>query len=181
MTICLVLGGARSGKSRFAERRAASIAQDPSDVTYVATARPAQGDRDFDERIAAHVERRPAQWTTVDELDLVDYLAAPRSGVTLVDDLGTWLTHAFDELAWEEPPTEKTQRLVDGIESFREGNRHLIIVSPEVGLSVVPDTRAGRLFQDSLGALNEHIASAADEVFLIVAGLPLTLKTPPFQ
>ncbi|WP_369634703.1 nicotinate-nucleotide--dimethylbenzimidazole phosphoribosyltransferase [Nocardia sp. JMUB6875] len=166
----LVLGGARSGKSAFAEQLAGSEA-----VRYVATAVADPADADFAERIAAHRARRPASWTIV-EGDLVAALreAAP---VTLVDDLGTWLTARLDARgAWESPRgtlSPEMDTLVTAVDHYRE---RLIIVSPEVGLGVIPGTASGRLFRDEIGTLNQRLADVCDEVFLVVAGHALQIK-----
>lgn len=165
-----MLGGARSGKSAFAEQLAGSEA-----VRYVATAVADPADADFAERIAAHRARRPASWTIV-EGDLVAALreAAP---VTLVDDLGTWLTARLDARgAWESPRgtlSPEMDTLVTAVDHYRE---RLIIVSPEVGLGVIPGTASGRLFRDEIGTLNQRLADVCDEVFLVVAGHALQIK-----
>ncbi len=103
-------------------------------------------------------------------------------GTTIVDDLGTWLTHTIDDhRAWDSPRgtvAPDVATLVDAVSRSRE---HLVIVSPEVGMSVVPDTRSGRLFQDEIGSLNSALAAVCDTVVLVVAGLPLTLKTSDGQ
>lgn len=172
----LVLGGIRSGKSVWAERQLADRA-----VTYVATAVGRPGDPDWDQRIAAHQARRPATWTTVEaaaELPAVLAAAAPGSAV-LVDDVGNWLTGALDRSgAWEHPAgagavQEAAAELVTAV-----GNcpADLVLVSPETGWSVVPATRAGRIFTDAQGSLNQRLAAACTDVVLVVAGLPQRLK-----
>lgn len=171
----LVLGGARSGKSVFAEDIAG-----PGPVLYVATARPWPGDDDFAARIAAHVTRRPASWTTEDSRDVVTLLGEPTPTTMLVDDLGTWLTHATDRCghqAWEQDHPDLTadmNALVDGVATYTGGD--LVIVSPEVGMSVIPEHRSGRVFRDRIGTLNQRLAQICERVVLVVAGLPLELK-----
>ena len=163
----LVLGGVRSGKSAYAE----SLLWDVP-TRYVATARPAGDDADFAARIAGHVARRPSSWTLFE--------GDPRSalttrGVTLVDDIGGWLVNAIDDAdAWDAPAgTIDTAPLVEAISQFPD---RLMLVSPEVGLGVLPGTSSGRLFCDEMGALNQRLAEVCDEVVLVVAGLPLRLK-----
>lgn len=171
----LVLGGARSGKSVFAEDIAG-----PGPVVYVATARPWPGDDDFAARIAAHVARRPASWTTEDRRDVVTLLREPTPATMLVDDLGTWLTHATDRCGpqtWEQDHPDLTAEmdaLVDGVATYRGGD--LVIVTPEVGMAVIPEHRSGRVFRDRIGTLNQRLATVCDRVVLVVAGLPLELK-----
>ncbi|WP_443624200.1 bifunctional adenosylcobinamide kinase/adenosylcobinamide-phosphate guanylyltransferase [Antrihabitans stalagmiti] len=165
----LVLGGARSGKSAVAE---AMFGDDA--VRYVATARRDTSDADFEHRIAAHRIRRPQSWTVVENQDLVDTLATG-AGPTLVDDIGTWLTDRIDaEQAWESPRgTVDTDPLVSAVADYPG---RLVVVSPEVGLGVVPATRSGRLFRDEIGVLNQRLAQACDEVLFVIAGLTTRLK-----
>ncbi|MEV0466485.1 nicotinate-nucleotide--dimethylbenzimidazole phosphoribosyltransferase [Nocardia tengchongensis] len=166
----LVLGGARSGKSAYAEQLVASEA-----VRYVATAVADPADADFAERIAAHRARRPADWTVV-EGDPVAALAEP-APATLIDDLGTWLTGRIDaRAAWESPRGivgPDVDALVTAVAGY---SQRLIIVSPEVGFGVIPATASGRLFRDELGTLNQRLADVCDEVFLVVAGQPVRVK-----
>nr|WP_246598496.1 nicotinate-nucleotide--dimethylbenzimidazole phosphoribosyltransferase [Nocardia tengchongensis] len=166
----LVLGGARSGKSAYAEQLVASEA-----VRYVATAVADPADADFAERIAAHRARRPADWTVV-EGDPVAALAEP-APATLIDDLGTWLTGRIDaRAAWESPRGivgPDIDALVTAVAGY---SQRLIIVSPEVGFGVIPATASGRLFRDELGTLNQRLADVCDEVFLVVAGQPVRVK-----
>lgn len=169
----LVLGGTRSGKSGHAE--ALFAADEP--VRYAATARRIAGDDEWDARIAAHRLRRPAEWVTVEEPDLVAELARP--GPLLVDDLATWLTGVLDDAsAWTAPHTpasvdDATRTLVGAV---RESPARVVLVSAEVGLGIVPDSRSGRLFRDGLGSLNAELAEVCEEVVLVVAGLPLRLR-----
>ncbi|MFE3059764.1 nicotinate-nucleotide--dimethylbenzimidazole phosphoribosyltransferase [Nocardia sp. NPDC059239] len=166
----LVLGGARSGKSAYAEQLVASEA-----VRYVATAVADPADADFAERIAAHRARRPANWTIV-EGDAVAALAEA-TPVTLVDDLGTWLTARLDARAAWESPRGIVAPDIDALVSAVAGyGQRLIIVSPEVGLGIIPATASGRLFRDEIGTLNQRLAEVCDEVFLVVAGQPMRIK-----
>jgi adenosylcobinamide kinase/adenosylcobinamide-phosphate guanylyltransferase len=178
----LVLGGTRSGKSAWAEARAGTAA----DVTYVATAAPRIGDGDWDARVALHRARRPHHWHTVetgaDPAGLLAVLGeASPAGTVLVDDLGGWLTVALDAAcAWEHPAGGK---LVDDLcadltAAVARSRARLVLVSPEVGWGVVPATRSGRVFADAQGRLNQQLAAVSDAVVLVVAGLPLVLKSP---
>ncbi|MGW6121881.1 bifunctional adenosylcobinamide kinase/adenosylcobinamide-phosphate guanylyltransferase [Nocardia sp. NPDC055165] len=168
----LVLGGARSGKSAFAE----AVLTDAPSVRYLATAVVDPADHDFADRIAVHRDRRPEHWTTVENTEPATVLATA-APATLLDDIGTWLTARLDARdAWDAPRgtvTPDCDTLVEAVAAYRE---RLVIVSPEVGLGVIPATRSGRLFRDEIGALNQRLARACDEAYLIVAGLPLRLK-----
>jgi adenosylcobinamide kinase / adenosylcobinamide-phosphate guanylyltransferase len=171
----LVLGGARSGKSAHAEGLLAETA-----VDYVATARRIPGDAEWDARIAAHVARRPAGWHTVEPADLVATVRSAGEVPMLVDDIATWLTGELDDAgAWDGgPETLRASRArcseLVGAVSACPGR--LVLVSSEVGLGVVPATRAGRLFRDELGAFNAELAAVCDQVLLLVAGLPVRLR-----
>ena len=153
--ITLVLGGARSGKSALAERRAGS-----GPVTYVATAVAA----DMPERVAAHRARRPQAWTTVETEDPVGVLDTA-GGTVLVDSLTAWVARAPDFRV----DVEALCRSLSG----RVGAT--VLVSDEVGLGVHPSTEAGRRFRDALGLVNQAVAAVADEVLLVVAGRALHL------
>ncbi|MEJ5928908.1 bifunctional adenosylcobinamide kinase/adenosylcobinamide-phosphate guanylyltransferase [Corynebacterium sp. H128] len=171
--LTLVLGGARSGKSAWAEALFPTDAQ----VCYIATARPYPGDTDFAARIKEHQDRRPAHWVTEDELELCQALQAGHEHV-LIDDLGTWLTHRIDAAtAWELPRGTVTPDVDKLLGVLTETQNNVVVVTPEVGLGVIPETAAGRLFRDELGRLNARVAELADKVVLVVAGIPLTLKS----
>jgi len=160
--IVLVLGGTRSGKSEVAERIAAEFS---TAVTYVATARCEPGDTDFADRIDAHRRRRPSVWNTVEEpRDLPSALAAI-DGTAMVDSLGTWLANAPDFAA-------DVPGLCDALAVF-SGN--VVVVSEEVGLSLVPVPDVARRFVDALGDCNTAVARVADRVLLVVAGRTLEL------
>jgi adenosylcobinamide kinase / adenosylcobinamide-phosphate guanylyltransferase len=167
----LVLGGTRSGKSGYAEDLLA--ADEP--VRYVATARPDRGDAEWTARIDAHRARRPAAWTTVEDPD-VDALLRDGGGPLLVDDLATWLTAVLDDAGAWERTVDVSPQVEALVAAVRAAPGRVVLVSAEVGLGVVPATRAGRLFRDELGALNAALARVCDEVVLLVAGLPLHLK-----
>jgi adenosylcobinamide kinase/adenosylcobinamide-phosphate guanylyltransferase len=175
----LILGGARSGKSAEAERRLA----DAERVTYVATGGVRDGDEDWAARVAAHRARRPAHWETVETTDLAPLLRNAHHGALLVDCLGLWLTAvmddcgAWDDDAWRSGTAQKAiaARVDELLDAWRSSAAHVVAVSNEVGMSVVPETAAGRRFRDELGRLNTMLAAEADEVLLVVAGRVLAL------
>ena len=173
----LVLGGMRSGKSTYAE----SLLADRAYATYVACG-PVLDDADWAARIRRHREQRPASWTTLETTDLPAALASG-TGPVLVDCLGTWLTAHLDDLAvWEAPRDAfepALQRLVDDlVGAVTAFTGDLVIVSNEVGLTLVPEHRSGRIFADWLGTTNRLVANACDRVDLVVAGQLLPLKRP---
>ena len=168
----LVLGGARSGKSAWAERR---LAAEPA-VTYVATAPPRADDADWDARVRAHVVRRPASWATVETGDVAEALGTARTAV-LVDDLGLWLTRVVDDAgAWEGPTAAVDEACDRLVAAWRRSRGLVVLVAPEVGSGVVPASASGRRFRDLLGSVTARLAAASDEVVQVVAGLPRRLR-----
>jgi adenosylcobinamide kinase/adenosylcobinamide-phosphate guanylyltransferase len=173
-TRTLVLGGARSGKSAYAE---ALLAAEP-DVTYVATAAARPDDLEWQERVRLHQLRRPAGWLTEEEADL-PALLREASGPVLVDCVSLWLTGVLDTCdCWDDPTglTKARDSYDELLAAWSATRARVVLVSSEVGWGVVPGTPSGRLFRDELGRLNAALAVAADEVLLVVAGLPLRLK-----
>lgn len=161
--ITLVLGGARSGKSEWAERAVARL--DPP-VTYVATA--VVSDDDFAARVAAHRARRPAGWRTVEAGAALAQALRATEGSALVDSLGTWVAASED---LDVDPVALCRALQD-----RQGDT--VVVSEEVGLGVHPETALGRHFRDVLGEVNQAVAAVADEVVMVIAGRGLRLEPP---
>jgi adenosylcobinamide kinase / adenosylcobinamide-phosphate guanylyltransferase len=165
----LVLGGARSGKSRYAESLIAAL---PPPWVYIATAQA--GDEEMAERIKMHRRRRGAGWRTVEApCDLGAALAAGGSAPVLIDCLTLWLSNlmlAEVDVAAGIEHLEKTLAAAAG---------PVVAVANEVGQGIVPDNPLGRRFRDWQGLLNQRVAARADRVVLMVAGLPLPLKGTP--
>lgn len=165
-----VLGGARSGKSHWAERRLGT-----GDVEYVATARPYPDDPEWAARVAAHQARRPEHWTTLETGNLIEVLDAPRETPVLIDCLATWLTRTMDDAGlWDDAPGAGARlgKQVDAlVAAWTRTQRTVVAVSNEVGCGVVPDWPSGRQFRDQLGILNARIAAASDEVWFATAGI----------
>lgn len=191
--IVLVTGGARSGKSAFAEEQLA----DREGVCYIATGLPREEDPEWQERIRLHQERRPASWTTQEQYaGLADWLREQSHPVYLLD-CATLLTSnsLFDLIAQHFPDKlelteehflsrqeqsfllqlleEEWQELLFAI---RHTNAECWIVTDEVGLGIVPETRLGRFFRDVQGKINQLIAKEASEVYLVICGLAQQLK-----
>ncbi|WP_435741691.1 bifunctional adenosylcobinamide kinase/adenosylcobinamide-phosphate guanylyltransferase [Nocardioides sp. SYSU DS0663] len=175
----LVTGGVRSGKSTHAER----LVPEAGPVAYVAPGPPVRSeDADWAARVAAHRSRRPASWTTHETRDVAGVLASVR-GPVLVDCLGTWVTALVDEAGLWEAPADEVHRVVtaavDGVVgAVTAAPGPVVLVTNEVGLGVVPAHRAGRLFRDLLGTVNQRVGGACDEVHLVVAGRVLRLPDP---
>jgi len=166
----LILGGARSGKSRFAERLAADSGLA---VTYIATSQPLDGE--MTERIAHHRERRPAHWTLVEEpLQLARVLReqAAANRCLLVDCLTLWLTNLLmlDDAARLAEERDVLLECLDGLPG------RILLVSNETGLGVVPLGELTRRYVDEAGWLHQAVAERAQRVTFMVAGLPMTLK-----
>ena len=166
----LVIGGARSGKSRAAEALVSG------EVTYVATGYPAGDDVEWQARLDLHRARRPAEWTTLETIDLVGVLGAP-GGPVLVDCLTLWLTRILDTHdAWNLGMTPAVEQEYDAlVAAVRGTTRDLVMVTNEVGQGVVPDSASGRLFRDEMGRLNVLLADACDDVIWCIAGRTVRL------
>lgn len=165
----LILGGARSGKSRFAENLAI---ESGLPVTYLATAEA--GDREMVERIARHRQERPGGWTTVEEptaLGRVLRCQAGSGACIIVDCLTLWLSNLLAE-------SEQTMRKeLDELLSVLPGlPGQILLVSNEVGLGIVPDNPLARRFRDEAGRLNQALAAQCERVTFVAAGLPMCLK-----
>jgi adenosylcobinamide kinase/adenosylcobinamide-phosphate guanylyltransferase len=174
--LTLILGGARSGKSRLAQR----LAMKAGRVIYVATAQAGGDDHEMVDRIERHRAHRPPEWRTVEEpLALADAVgtAARDSDTILVDCLTIWLSNLFWENRGGDPKKlEQTWRAnLERVADAARGPR-VILVSNEVGWATVPEAAVTRAFRDSQGLLNQQAAELADQVILTVAGLPLYLK-----
>lgn len=169
----LVLGGVRSGKSSWAERQLAPYPV----VDYLATAAE-RDDADWAQRIALHRARRPERWRTVQSLDVAASLVAPAVPV-LVEDLGNWLARTIDGTGgWNGELAGLRAATAELVDAWQHCPGRVVLVSNEVGSGVHPETRSGRIFADELGRLNSELAAVADEVVLVVAGLPLWLRKP---
>jgi adenosyl cobinamide kinase/adenosyl cobinamide phosphate guanylyltransferase len=178
----LILGGARSGKSTFAEQLAKQSAREK--ILFIATAEPL--DDEMRERIAKHRAARPAAWQTLEApRDLPSALAQLEKSpqLILLDCMTLWVTN---EMLASEADVEK--RLLGQLDMLIEWTRlhdiDLIIVSNEVGLGIVPENALARRFRDVLGIVNAHAAQNADKVYWMVAGLPLEVKSisrAPFE
>ena len=180
MTTHLILGGARSGKSRYAESLAR---QDARPVTVVATAQAL--DAEMAARIARHRLDRPREWRTVETpIALADCLAAEADAnrQIIVDCLSLWLSNLLDGAsALTDPPNASAFPRLDPersalLECLPSLPGHIILVANEVGLGLVPDTPLGRFYRDEAGRLNQTLASICDRVTFVAAGLPLALK-----
>ncbi len=190
--LIVILGGARSGKSAFAERLAASRGQS---VAFIATA--TASDDEMRERIASHRASRPKGWYTIEEPhDLAKAVrhAAELADVVLLDCMTLWLGNMLLQTSWQdekddegevefytasglfdERALEEIEALLDVVKSLSP-NKTLIVVTNEVGFGVVPAYFLGRLYRDTLGYVNQRLAQIAERVYFMVAGIAVDIK-----
>jgi adenosylcobinamide kinase/adenosylcobinamide-phosphate guanylyltransferase len=170
-SVTLVLGGVRSGKSHWAQ----ALAENFERVAYVATAQAR--DQEMDAKIRRHQADRPAHWQTLEEpLELAQVLIdnGEKFNLMLVDCLTVFVSNLIE--ADMTDATSMERRLDALLEALRLVPVAVVLVSNEVGSGVVPPYPAGRVYRDALGELNQRVAAIADNVVLMVAGLPLVLK-----
>jgi adenosylcobinamide kinase/adenosylcobinamide-phosphate guanylyltransferase len=182
--LCFVLGGVRSGKSSFAESKVASFGQlNGGSILYVATG--VAFDDEMTERIVRHQRSRPESWTTLEEpTKLAERMIRvlgeePSPAAVIIDSIDVWVGNLVMEQdeskqAMEEIVTKEVDKL---LVLTAMSDQSFVIVSSEVGMSLVPMEPLGRRFQDILGLVNQRIAATATEVHMVVAGIPIEIKT----
>jgi adenosylcobinamide kinase/adenosylcobinamide-phosphate guanylyltransferase len=181
--ITFITGGARSGKSSFAE----SLLRGKDDVLYIATALPFDGE--MEERIKIHKKERNSNWKTVEvyrNLERVIRDEASGRGHILLDCLTIMVSNlmVINNINWEKADNKtvsETEKMIEAeVKMLMEGANNFggesLIVSNEIGMGVVPPTPLGRHFRDMAGRANQYVASMADEVYLLVSGIPLKVK-----
>lgn len=173
----LVIGGARSGKSRYAE----SLLLDRADTTYVATGYPADADdAAWAERVAVHRARRPVTWSDIETLELGLLVAEP-GGPLLVDCMTLWLTRRMDahgcwsDDGWAAGRDRLHAEVADLVDLVGRSDRDLVLVTNEVGQGVLPAEAGTRRFVDEMGALNAALSGVVDHVVWCVAGRQVRL------
>ena len=191
-TVTLVLGGVRSGKSRYAQR----LGERAEGVLFVATAPTAEAagcDAEMRRKIERHREERPATWQTIEEpLELAAVLGSlrpdqsldqspdqnPKPSLVIIDCLTLFVANLLHAASEGERFNETLieAKIAALCEALRTAPCNVVLVSNEVGSGVVPAYASGRRFRDVLGELNQRVAAVADEVLLLIAGLPLPLK-----
>jgi adenosylcobinamide kinase/adenosylcobinamide-phosphate guanylyltransferase len=171
--LVLILGGVRSGKSRYAQQLASD---DGGRVLFLATAEA--GDDEMVQRIARHKSSRPQTWCTIEEpLDISSALRndTADADTVIIDCVTIWLSNLLlrEGGATEDEVMEHIERIID---AYKKGGSTYIIVSGEVGMGLVPEHPMGRAFRDLLGFANQRLAAAADRMVLMVAGIPVDVK-----
>ncbi|MDQ6991727.1 MAG: bifunctional adenosylcobinamide kinase/adenosylcobinamide-phosphate guanylyltransferase [Mariprofundaceae bacterium] len=169
MSITLILGGARSGKSARAENL---VQQSGKAVVYVATAPPLKDDAAWQQRIEQHRLRRPKAWHCVEEpLAIADVLTSySKKHIILVDCMTLWLSN----LMWKKKPVDDAVR--DLCATLKRMESDVVMVSNELGMGLVPEHALSRAFRDEHGRLNQRLAALSDHVEFVVAGLPMIVK-----
>jgi adenosylcobinamide kinase/adenosylcobinamide-phosphate guanylyltransferase len=166
--LIFITGGARSGKSRYAQQLALEHSAQP---VYVATAR--LWDEDFRERVARHRKDRDERWTLLEEEKFLSRL--PLEGRTAVIDCVTlWITNYFADLRYDIDAC--LAACCQEIDALLKRDADLIVISNEIGMGMHADTAAGRKFTDLQGWVNQYLAARADNVILMISGIPLTVK-----
>ncbi|MFZ6658420.1 bifunctional adenosylcobinamide kinase/adenosylcobinamide-phosphate guanylyltransferase [Undibacterium sp. TJN19] len=188
MTRILIFGGARSGKSAYAEQLAKDFCAAGKSVIYVATAITSVTlkDEEMQQRIAHHRVRRPAHWITVEEALELGSLIRTHSKpdtVLLIDCLTVWLSNLlfsenrdYPEMGQVKPPEKFTYERQTLLDALAQAAGDIILVSNEVGMGIVPMGAVSRWFVDEAGRLNQAVAKTCDQVVWVAAGLPLYLK-----
>lgn len=181
MTRTLVFGGARSGKSAYAEKLAADSGKE---VIYIATAQA--GDAEMAARIALHRQRRNLGWTTVEEAQALGEVITRWSTpdrIVLIDCLTVWLSNLlfsqeqdFPEIGEIIPPACFQQQRDGFLQVLEQAGGDVVMVSNEVGMGIVPQGSVSRWFVDEAGRLNQAVAARCERVVWVAAGLPLALK-----
>ncbi len=169
--LILVLGGARSGKSRFANNLASKLSEK---ITYIATAQAL--DEEMQERIKTHKKNRSKSWKTIEEpkdLERVRNLLKKSDKVILFECLTLWVSNLFCTGVKEKDIVAKIK---DFVRFLKKEDKQCIFVSNEVGCGIVPDNASGRDFRDIQGRLNQLVAASADEVYFVVAGIGMKIK-----
>ena len=174
--IVFITGGARSGKSAFAERRAREFG---APLGYLATAQTLDGE--MEERVKRHRQRRGSEWSTIEEPVYLPQALARCDGqyqAILVDCLTLWLSNLL--FKYEDAGEQVEERIHEDLQRLKSTLQGMVtpvvLVSNEVGMGIVPDNALARLFRDIAGTANQTIAGAADEVHAVISGIPLRLK-----
>jgi adenosylcobinamide kinase / adenosylcobinamide-phosphate guanylyltransferase len=177
-SITLILGGARSGKSSYAQKLAEESGKS---VTFVATAQAF--DEEMSARIKKHRAERPADWETLEiPLGIASRINQIRSQAVILDCITLLVSNLMmqfvkDDLVDEAPFMQSVQNELDSLlSSIRKSNGHWIIVSNEVGLGLVPPYQMGRVYRDAIGGANQRLAREAEQVIFMVAGIPTVIK-----
>ena len=179
--LIIITGGARSGKSTFAEK----LASKTDSVLYIATSVPF--DDEMKDRVRRHRERRPSSWDTYEGYKgLKDIIAGTGKKMVLLDCVTIMIANLLMDanLDWDNVPIDVIDEVEKGIEKeimgiiegARKSSADVVLVTNEIGMGLVPEYRLGRIFRDIAGRMNQLVAAAADEVYMVIAGIPVKIK-----
>jgi adenosylcobinamide kinase/adenosylcobinamide-phosphate guanylyltransferase len=168
--LVFITGGARSGKSRYAQQLALQLSNNP---VYLATAR--HWDDDFEKRIQRHQAERDERWTSIEEEKNISGLSLSDK-VVVMDCVTLWLTNFFTDNKYDIDAS--LQQCKDEIDKLDTANNTFLIISNEIGMGMHADTEIGRKFADLQGWMNQYIAQKADKVIFMVSGIPMEIKNP---
>ena len=166
--VIFITGGARSGKSRYAQERALQLSREP---VYVATARI--WDEEFRRRVDRHRQDRDDRWTLLEEEKYLSRLSL-KGKTAVIDCVTLWINNFFADLRYDTEACLSACR--EEIDRLLEQEASLLIISNEIGMGMHADSEAGRKFTDLQGWVNQYLAGRADEVILMISGIPLTVK-----
>jgi adenosylcobinamide kinase / adenosylcobinamide-phosphate guanylyltransferase len=170
--ICFITGGARSGKSNYAQQEALKIAPDP---LYIATARRCPEDEDFSQRIQRHIADRDQRWTCIEEPLYLGRLPV-ENRVVVIDCVTLWISNIYS--LYKQDEEQSLKEIKTQINSLQKQNARFFIISNEIGMGLHAETAIGRKFTDLQGWTNQWLGSVADKVVLMISGIPLLIKNP---
>lgn len=168
--IVFITGGARSGKSRYAQNEALLLSSNP---VYVATAKLYANDAEFKQRVQRHKDDRDERWTSMEEQFYVSKLDLAHK-VVVIDCVTLWLTNFFSLYKYD--VAQSLEAIKQEIDALKKINATFFIISNEIGMGVHAETEIGRKFTDLQGFANQYIAQLADKVVLLVSGIPVNIK-----
>lgn len=168
--ITFITGGARSGKSNYAQQQALELSSNP---IYVATAKIYANDQEFKDRVQRHKSDRDERWMSIEEQFYVSKLPL-QNRVAVIDCVTLWLTNFFSLYKYD--AQQSLEDIKKEIDALKKINAQLFIISNEIGMGVHAETEIGRKFIDLQGWANQYIASSANKVVLMVSGIPLIVK-----
>jgi len=169
-SITFITGGARSGKSSYAQKEALVLTNNP---VYIATAKVYENDHEFKDRVLRHQSDRDERWTSIEEQFYIHKLQL-NSRTVVIDCVTLWLTNFFSLFKYD--VQQSLDAFKQEIDAISKTSNHFFIISNEIGMGVHAETETGRKFTDLQGWANQYIASKADKVVLMVSGIPLLVK-----
>lgn len=169
-SLVFITGGARSGKSRYAQNEALRLSRQP---LYIATAKVYANDDEFKQRVQRHKNDRDERWTSIEEQFYISKLSLTNK-VVVIDCVTLWLTNFFSLYKYD--VAKSLQAIKEEIDIIRKTEAVFFIISNEIGMGVHAETEIGRKFTDLQGWANQYIAEQANKVIMMISGIPVTIK-----